>query len=404
MTSSSKNVTNLPDDRGHFGPYGGRFVAETLIDALDQLQELYSRLKDDPDFLAEFDRDLAHYVGRPSPLYFAERMSRELGGAQIYFKREDLNHTGAHKINNTVGQALLAKHTGKRRVIAETGAGQHGVATATIAARLGLECQVYMGAEDVKRQAPNVYRMKLLGAEVIPVTSGSRTLKDAMNEAMRDWVTNVDDTFYIIGTVAGPHPYPQMVRDFQSIIGREARQQCLDQAGRLPDALVACVGGGSNAIGLFYPFLNDTEVAMYGVEAGGLGLASGQHAAPLNAGVPGILHGNRTYLMEDEDGQIIPTHSISAGLDYPGVGPEHAWLKDQGRVNYVVINDDEALDAFRRTTRTEGIIPALESSHALAYGMKLAPTMDKDQIIIVNLSGRGDKDLMTIAELDNIEL
>lgn len=404
MTSSSKNVTNLPDDRGHFGPYGGRFVAETLIDALDQLQELYSRLKDDPDFLAEFDRDLAHYVGRPSPLYFAERMSRELGGAQIYFKREDLNHTGAHKINNTVGQALLAKHTGKRRVIAETGAGQHGVATATIAARLGLECQVYMGAEDVKRQAPNVYRMKLLGAEVIPVNSGSRTLKDAMNEAMRDWVTNVDDTFYIIGTVAGPHPYPQMVRDFQSIIGREARQQCLDQAGRLPDALVACVGGGSNAIGLFYPFLNDTEVAMYGVEAGGLGLASGQHAAPLNAGVPGILHGNRTYLMEDEDGQIIPTHSISAGLDYPGVGPEHAWLKDQGRVNYVVINDDEALDAFRRTTRTEGIIPALESSHALAYGMKLAPTMDKDQIIIVNLSGRGDKDLMTIAELDNIEL
>lgn len=404
MTSSPKNAMNLPDAAGHFGPYGGRFVAETLIDALDQLQALYSRLKDDPEFLAEFDRDLTHYVGRPSPLYFAERMSRELGGAQVYLKREDLNHTGAHKINNTVGQALLAKHTGKRRVIAETGAGQHGVATATIAARLGLECQVYMGAEDVKRQAPNVYRMKLLGAEVIPVTSGSRTLKDAMNEAMRDWVTNVDDTFYIIGTVAGPHPYPQMVRDFQAIIGREARQQCLEQAGRLPDALVACVGGGSNAIGLFYPFLNDADVAMYGVEAGGLGLASGQHAAPLNAGVPGVLHGNRTYLMEDEDGQIIPTHSISAGLDYPGVGPEHAWLKDQGRVNYVVINDDEALDAFRRTTRTEGIIPALESSHALAYGMKLAPTMEKDQIIIVNLSGRGDKDLMTVAEIDNLEI
>ncbi|MGQ9424713.1 tryptophan synthase subunit beta [Gilvimarinus sp. F26214L] len=404
MTSSTKDYGTLPTASGHFGPYGGRFVAETLIDALDQLNELYQRMKDDPEFLAEFDRDLSFYVGRPSPLYFAERFTRELGGAQIYFKREDLNHTGAHKINNTIGQALLAKHTGKRRVIAETGAGQHGVATATIAARLGLECQVYMGAEDVKRQAPNVYRMKLLGAEVIPVTSGSRTLKDAMNEAMRDWVTNVDDTFYIIGTVAGPHPYPQLVRDFQSVIGREAREQCLAQAGRLPDALVACVGGGSNAIGLFYPFLNDEAVAMYGVEAGGDGVETGRHAAPLNAGIPGVLHGNRTYLMEDEDGQIIETHSISAGLDYPGVGPEHAWLKDIGRVNYVCINDDEALAAFRKITRTEGIIPALESSHALAYAEKLAPTMATDQILVVNLSGRGDKDLMTVAEIDGLKL
>lgn len=404
MTSFKKDYTQMPNAAGHFGPYGGRFVAETLIDALDHLNELYTRLKDDADFLAEFDRDLSFYVGRPSPLYLAERLSRELGGARIYFKREDLNHTGAHKINNTIGQALLAKHTGKKRVIAETGAGQHGVATATIAARLGLECQVYMGAEDVKRQAPNVYRMKLLGAEVIPVTSGSRTLKDAMNEAMRDWVTNVDDTFYIIGTVAGPHPYPQLVRDFQSVIGREAREQCLAQEGRLPDALVACVGGGSNAIGLFYPFLNDESVAMYGVEAGGLGLETGKHAAPLSVGIPGVLHGNRTYLMEDEDGQIIETHSISAGLDYPGVGPEHAWLKDEGRVNYVSINDDEALAAFRGITLTEGIIPALESSHALAYANKLAPTMKQDEIIVVNLSGRGDKDLMTIAELDGIKL
>lgn len=404
MTSSTKDYTSLPNASGHFGQYGGRFVSETLIDALDQLNELYTRLKGDPEFQAEFDRDLSHYVGRPSPLYLAERFSRELGGAQVYFKREDLNHTGAHKINNTIGQALLAKHTGKRRVIAETGAGQHGVATATIAARLGLECQVFMGADDVKRQAPNVYRMKLLGAEVIPVTSGSRTLKDAMNEAMRDWVTNVDDTFYIIGTVAGPHPYPQLVRDFQSVIGREAREQCLAQAGRLPDALVACVGGGSNAIGLFYPFLGDGGVAMYGVEAGGQGLETGKHAAPLSAGIPGVLHGNRTYLMEDEDGQIIETHSISAGLDYPGVGPEHAWLKDEGRVSYVAINDNEALAAFRKITRTEGIIPALESSHALAYAEKLAPTMEKDQIIIVNLSGRGDKDLMTVAELDGLTL
>ncbi len=399
---SSIDYTRFPDAEGHFGQFGGRFVSETLIYALDELQEIYSRLKGDPGFQGEFDKDLAHYVGRPSPLYLAERWTRELGGAQIYLKREDLNHTGAHKVNNTIGQALLAKFTGKQRVIAETGAGQHGVATATVAARLGLKCRVYMGAEDVKRQALNVYRMKLLGAEVFPVTSGSRTLKDAMNEAMRDWATNVDDTFYIIGTVAGPHPYPQLVRDFQSIIGREARRQCLEQAGKLPDALVACVGGGSNAIGLFHPFLTDTSVKMYGVEAGGLGLESGKHAAPLSCGVPGVLHGNRTYLMEDENGQIIETHSVSAGLDYPGVGPEHSWLKDIGRVNYVAINDDEALAAFRKVTKTEGIMPALESSHALAYVEKLAPTMDKDQVIIANLSGRGDKDILTVAALDGI--
>jgi tryptophan synthase beta chain len=399
---SAVDFSAFPDAQGHFGQFGGRFVSETLVYALDELREIYDNLKDDAEFQAEFDRDLSHYVGRPSPLYHAERMSRELGGAQIYFKREDLNHTGAHKVNNTIGQALLAKKTGKTRVIAETGAGQHGVATATVAARLGLKCQVYMGAEDVRRQALNVYRMKLLGAEVIPVTSGSKTLKDAMNEAMRDWATNVDDTFYIIGTVAGPHPYPQLVRDFQSIIGREARAQCLEQTGRLPDALVACVGGGSNAIGLFHPFLNDDAVAMYGVEAGGHGLATGRHAAPLNEGVPGVLHGNRTYLMEDENGQIIETHSVSAGLDYPGVGPEHSWLKDLGRVDYVAINDDEALNAFRKTTRVEGIMPALESSHALAYAEKLAPTMDKDQIIIVNLSGRGDKDILTVADIDGI--
>lgn len=394
----------FPDATGHFGPYGGRFVSETLIYALDELQEIYTKLKDDPAFQAEFDKDLAYYVGRPSPLYHAERLSRELGGAQVYFKREDLNHTGAHKVNNTIGQVLLAKYTGKKRIIAETGAGQHGVATATVAARLGLECQVYMGAEDVKRQALNVYRMKLLGATVIPVTSGSKTLKDAMNEAMRDWATNVDNTFYIIGTVAGPHPYPQLVRDFQSIIGREARAQCLEQTGKLPDALVACVGGGSNAIGLFHPFLDDTSVAMYGVEAGGDGIETGRHAAPLNEGIPGVLHGNRTYLMEDENGQIIETHSVSAGLDYPGVGPEHSWLKDLGRVNYVAINDDEALDAFRKTTRGEGIMPALESSHALAYAHKLAPTMRPDQIMIVNLSGRGDKDIHTVAQIDGITL
>jgi len=404
MSETSSIYQQLPTVDGHFGPYGGRFVAETLIAALDQLDELYQRLKTDPEFLAELDRDLVHYVGRPSPLYFAEGLTRDFGGAKVFLKREDLNHTGAHKINNTIGQALLAKHTGKKRVIAETGAGQHGVATATIAARLGLECQVYMGAEDVKRQAPNVYRMKLLGADVIPVTSGSQTLKDSMNEAMRDWVTNVDDTFYIIGTVAGPHPYPQLVRDFQAIIGREAKQQCLQQSGRLPDALVACVGGGSNAIGLFYPFLADESVAMYGVEAGGLGVETGKHAAPLTDGLPGVLHGNRTYLMEDDDGQIIETHSISAGLDYPGVGPEHAWLKDQGRVSYVTINDDEALAAFRKLCKVEGIIPALESSHAVAYAQKLAPTMDKDDIIIVNLSGRGDKDLYTVANIDGVKI
>ncbi|WP_339842896.1 tryptophan synthase subunit beta [uncultured Halopseudomonas sp.] len=403
MTESSKvDYAAIPDTRGHFGPYGGRFVSETLMDALEELESLYNRLSVDPDFQAEFDHDLAHYVGRPSPLYLAERLTAKVGGAQIYLKREDLNHTGAHKVNNTIGQALLAKHMGKPRVIAETGAGQHGVATATVAARLGLKCQVYMGADDVKRQSLNVYRMKLLGAEVIPVTSGSRTLKDAMNEAMRDWVTNIDDTFYIIGTVAGPHPYPKLVRDFQCVIGREARAQCLAQYGKLPDALVACVGGGSNAIGLFHPFLEDESVAMYGVEAGGLGLESGKHAAPLAAGRPGVLHGNRTYLMEDEGGQIIETHSVSAGLDYPGVGPEHSWLKDLGRVNYVNATDEEALTAFRELTRIEGIMPALESAHAVAYAMKLAATMRPDQTIVINLSGRGDKDIHTVADIDGI--
>ncbi|WGZ96453.1 MAG: tryptophan synthase subunit beta [Candidatus Thiothrix putei] len=394
----------MPDKAGHFGAYGGRFVAETLMEPIYELEQAYEKLKNDPAFQAEFDRDLKYYVGRPSPLYLAERWTRELGGAKIYLKREDLNHTGAHKINNTIGQALLAKHMGKKRIIAETGAGQHGVASATIAARLGLECIVYMGAEDVQRQAPNVFRMKLLGATVVPVTSGSKTLKDALNEAMRDWVTNVDDTFYIIGTVAGPHPYPAMVRDFQSVIGREAREQILEQEGRLPDALVACVGGGSNAIGLFHPFLADESVAIYGVEAGGDGIATGKHAAPLCAGKPGVLHGNRTYLMEDTNGQIIETHSISAGLDYPGVGPEHAWLKDIGRANYVAVTDAEAMQGFHALTRIEGIIPALESSHALAYAMKLAPTMSKDQSIIVNLSGRGDKDINTIARLEGITL
>lgn len=392
----------VPDADGHFGFYGGRFVSETLMAALDELEASYNKLRKDPGFQAEFDKDLAHYVGRPSPLYHAERWSQQLGGAQIYLKREDLNHTGAHKVNNTIGQALLAKYSGKKRVIAETGAGQHGVATATVAARLGMECQVFMGEEDVHRQALNVYRMKLLGAQVIPVTSGSKTLKDAMNEAMRDWVTNVDDTFYIIGTVAGPHPYPQLVRDFQSVIGREARAQCLEQAGKLPDALVACVGGGSNAIGLFHPFLTDSGVKMYGVEAGGHGIETGEHAAPLCAGEPGILHGNRTYLMQDKDGQVIHTHSVSAGLDYPGVGPEHSWLKDIDRVEYVAINDDEALAAFRQLTRVEGIMPALESSHAVAYANKLAPQMAKDDVIIVNLSGRGDKDIHTVADIDGI--
>jgi len=404
MKQNKIDYSAVPDKDGHFGIFGGRFVSETLMHALDELDALYKRVKDDPEFRREFDYDLAHYVGRPSPLYYAERLSQELGGAQIYLKREDLNHTGAHKVNNTIGQALLAKHTGKTRVIAETGAGQHGVASATVAARLGLQCVVYMGAEDVQRQALNVYRMKLLGAEVVPVTSGSKTLKDAMNEAMRDWVTNVDDTFYIIGTVAGPHPYPQLVRDFQCVIGREARQQCFDMTGRLPDALVACVGGGSNAIGLFHPFLEDESVKMFGVEAGGYGVETGKHAAPLNDGIPGILHGNRTYLMEDENGQIIETHSVSAGLDYPGVGPEHSWLKDMGRVDYVAINDDEAMEAFRRLTLIEGIMPALESSHAIAYAEKLAPQMSKDETIIVNLSGRGDKDILTVAKIDGIEL
>lgn len=394
----------VPDEHGRFGVYGGKFVAETLMSALAELEALYHSLKDDPGFLHEFDMDLAHYVGRPSPLYEASRWSDMIGGARIYLKREDLNHTGAHKVNNTIGQALLAKHMGKKRVIAETGAGQHGVASATVAARLGLECHVFMGEEDVRRQALNVYRMKLLGATVVPVTSGSKTLKDAMNEALRDWVTNVDDTFYIIGTVAGPHPYPMLVRDFQSVIGREARAQSLAMTGKLPDALVACVGGGSNAIGLFHPFLADQEVEMYGVEAGGKGVSTGEHAAPLSAGIPGVLHGNRTYLMQDENGQIMHTHSVSAGLDYPGVGPEHSWLKDIGRVNYVDATDKEALAAFHRVTRVEGIMPALETAHALAYAEKLAGTMTPDQHIIVNLSGRGDKDILTVAEIDGIDL
>ncbi|WP_456418222.1 tryptophan synthase subunit beta [Thiolapillus sp.] len=395
---------NMPDERGHFGPYGGIFVAETLMEALQELRRAYEKYLADPDFLAELDADLQHYVGRPSPIYHAERLSRENGGAQIYLKREDLNHTGAHKVNNTIGQALLAKRMGKRRIIAETGAGQHGVATATVAARLGLECVVYMGEVDVARQEANVYRMRLLGAEVRSVSSGSKTLKDALNEAMRDWVATVDDTFYIIGTVAGPHPYPAMVRDFQAIIGREARQQIQDMSGGLPDALVACVGGGSNAIGLFYPFLDDEDVAIYGVEAAGEGLDSGHHAAPLCAGEPGVLHGNRTYLMEDKDGQIIETHSISAGLDYPGVGPEHAWLKDMGRANYVAIDDGEALAAFHLLTRTEGIIPALESSHAVAYALKLAADMRPEQKVLVNLSGRGDKDMHTVAAIEGIQI
>ncbi|MES9897921.1 MAG: tryptophan synthase subunit beta [Sedimenticola sp.] len=394
----------MPDERGHFGPYGGLFVAETLMEPLEELRLAYEKYMQDDDFLAELDADLAHYVGRPSPLYHAQRLSRETGGAQIYLKREDLNHTGAHKVNNTIGQALLAKRMGKTRIIAETGAGQHGVATATVAARLGLECVVYMGAVDIVRQEANVYRMKLLGAKVVSVESGSKTLKDALNEAMRDWVTNIDDTFYIIGTVAGPHPYPAMVRDFQTIIGREAREQIQQQAGRLPDTLVACVGGGSNAIGLFYPFLNDEKVEIVGVEAAGRGLETGEHAAPLCAGKPGVLHGNRTYLMEDPNGQIIETHSISAGLDYPGVGPEHAWLKDTGRARYVAITDDEALDAFHTLTRVEGIIPALESSHAIAYGIKLARKMREDQIVLINLSGRGDKDMHTVAALNGVQI
>jgi tryptophan synthase beta chain len=403
-TTADKIIGTLPDARGHFGPYGGLFVSETLMEPLQELREAYERYMADEVFLQELDEDLANYVGRPSPIYHARRWSGLLGGAQIYLKREDLNHTGAHKVNNTVGQALLARRMGKTRIIAETGAGQHGVATATVAARLGLECVVYMGAVDMARQEANVYRMRLLGAEVRAVSSGSKTLKDALNEAMRDWVTNVDNTFYIIGTVAGPHPYPAMVRDFQSVIGREAREQMRRQTGRLPDALVACVGGGSNAIGLFYPFLDDPEVAIYGVEAAGDGLQTGHHAAPLCAGKPGVLHGNRTYLMEDADGQIIETHSISAGLDYPGVGPEHAWLKDNGRAIYTAVTDEEALAAFHDLTRTEGIIPALESSHALAYAKKLAPGMDRDQTILVNLSGRGDKDMHTVAAHEGIQI
>ncbi|KVT87098.1 tryptophan synthase subunit beta [Burkholderia ubonensis] len=395
---------NLPDDRGHFGPYGGVFVAETLIHALDELRAAYEKFQHDPGFVAEFERELKHFVGRPSPIYHAQRWSDTLGGAQIYLKREDLNHTGAHKINNVIGQALLAKRMGKKRVIAETGAGQHGVATATICARFGMECVVYMGAEDVRRQAANVYRMKLLGATVVPVESGSRTLKDALNEAMRDWVTNIENTFYIIGTVAGPHPYPMMVRDFQRVIGDECKVQMPELAGRQPDAVIACVGGGSNAMGIFYPYIDDASVQLIGVEAAGDGLDTGHHAASLIAGSPGVLHGNRTYLLQDDNGQIIETHSVSAGLDYPGVGPEHAWLKDSGRAQYVPITDEEALKAFHDCCRIEGIIPALESSHAIAYGVKLAPTLPKGKILLVNLSGRGDKDMHTVAERSGISL
>lgn len=402
--SDFDELLNLPDSHGHFGPYGGCFAAETLMAPIDELREAYEHFRNDPDFIAEIDADFSQFIGRPSPLYHAERWSKNLGGAQIYFKREDLNHTGAHKINNAVGQALLAKRMGKTRIIAETGAGQHGVATATVCARLGLECIVYMGSEDIKRQMINVFRMRLLGAEVVPVESGSKTLKDALNEAMRDWVTNVDDTFYIIGTVAGPHPYPVMVRDFQAIIGREARAQALQQTGKLPAALVACVGGGSNAMGLFYPFIGDHDVELIGVEAAGDGIETGRHAAPLNAGRPGVLHGNRTYLMETDDGQIIETHSVSAGLDYPGVGPEHAWLKDCGRAQYAAATDIEALDAFHEVTRTEGIMPALETSHALAHTKKIATDYDKDAMIIVSLSGRGDKDIHTVAAHEGIEI
>ena len=394
---------HLPDDKGHFGIYGGRFVSETLIHALDELNEAYACYKDDPDFLAEFRHELKHYVGRPSPVYHATRWSDLLGGAQIYLKREDLNHTGAHKVNNVIGQALLARRMGKKRIIAETGAGQHGVATATICARFGLECHVYMGSEDVERQAQNVYRMKLLGANVIPVESGSRTLKDALNEAMRDLVANVETTFYIIGTVAGPHPYPMMVRDFQSVIGEECLVQMPELTGRQPDVVVACVGGGSNAMGIFYPYIDHKDVKLVGAEAAGDGIETGRHAASLSGGIPGVLHGNRTYLLQDGDGQIIDTHSVSAGLDYPGVGPEHAWLKDIGRAEYVGVNDEEALAAFHDCCRIEGIIPALESSHALAYAARLAPTLPKDKLILVNLSGRGDKDMHTVARRAGIQ-
>ncbi|MEN9314397.1 MAG: tryptophan synthase subunit beta [Pseudomonadota bacterium] len=393
---------DFPDARGHFGPYGGIFVAETLVHALEELRAAYEHYRNDPEFIAEFEDELKHFVGRPSPVYHAKRWSAMLGGAQIYFKREDLNHTGAHKINNTIGQAMLARRMGKPRVIAETGAGQHGVATATIAARYGMKCVVYMGSEDVARQAQNVYRMKLLGAEVVPVESGSRTLKDALNEAMRDWVTNVGDTFYIIGTVAGPHPYPMMVRDFQAVIGDECKRQMPEMIGRQPDYVVACVGGGSNAIGIFYPYIDVPGVQLVGVEAAGEGVHTGRHSASLTAGTPGVLHGNRTYLLQDENGQIIDTHSVSAGLDYPGVGPEHAWLKDSGRATYVPIDDAETLKAFHDCCRIEGIIPALESSHALAYAAKLAPTLPRDKAILVNLSGRGDKDMHTVAQYSGL--
>jgi tryptophan synthase beta chain len=394
---------DLPDSRGHFGPYGGIFVAETLMHALDELRSAYLKYQHDPDFVAEFQRELKHFVGRPSPIYHAQRWSELLGGAQIYLKREDLNHTGAHKINNTVGQALLARRMGKPRVIAETGAGQHGVATATVAARYAMECVVYMGEEDMARQAANVYRMKLLGARVVPVGSGSRTLKDALNEAMRDWVTNVENTFYIIGTVAGPHPYPMMVRDFNSVVGKECIEQMPEIAGRQPDVVIACVGGGSNAMGIFYDYIAYKDVKLIGVEAAGEGLASMRHAASLQRGIPGVLHGNRTYLLQNDDGQIMETHSVSAGLDYPGVGPEHAWLKDEGRAEYVGATDEEALQAFHDCCRIEGIIPALESSHALAYAGKLAPTLPKDAILLVNLSGRGDKDLHIVADRQGLK-
>jgi len=395
---------SFPDEKGHFGNYGGVFVAETLMHALDDLRANYEQLKNEKSFQEEFQHELKYFVGRPSPVYYAKRLSEKLGGAQIWLKREDLNHTGAHKVNNTVGQALLARHMGKKRIIAETGAGQHGVASATVAARYGMECVVYMGSEDVRRQSSNVYRMKLLGATVVPVESGSKTLKDALNEAMRDWVTNVENTFYIIGTVAGPHPYPMIVRDFNSVVGTELREQMPELIGRQPDAIIACVGGGSNAIGAFYPYIKDLSVRLIGVEAGGLGVDTGKHAAPLASGKPGVLHGNRTYLMQDQDGQIIETHSISAGLDYPGVGPEHSLLKDMGRAEYVVANDDEALEAFHTLTKLEGIMPALESAHAVAHAVKIAPDMSKDQVLLVNLSGRGDKDMHTVAQASGITL
>ncbi|MFN3236602.1 MAG: tryptophan synthase subunit beta [Pseudomonadales bacterium] len=404
VIGDNRSITELPDEKGMFGIYGGRFVSEVLISALDELNTEYARLKNDPKFIEQYESDLATYVGRPSPLYFAERLTAEVGGAKILLKREDLNHTGAHKINNCIGQALLAKHMGKPRVIAETGAGQHGVASATVAARFGLKCCVYMGSEDIERQSLNVYRMKLLGAEVVPVDSGSKTLKDALSEAMRDWVTNVDDTYYIIGTVAGPHPYPMLVRDFQSVIGKETRAQCQKQHGKLPEAVVACVGGGSNAMGMFHPFLDDDSVRLLGVEPAGKGIASGEHAAPLSDGKVGVLHGNRTYLMQDENGQILDTHSVSAGLDYPGVGPEHSWLKDVKRAEYVSVTDQEALDSFRQLNLLEGILPALESAHAVAYACKLAATMSPEEIVVVNLSGRGDKDIPTLAKIDGISI